>query len=145
VDRFSIVAEARRWIGTPWRHQACKRGVGTDCLGLIVGVGVAVGAEGNEAWAGDARVKGYGRVPVPETLLNLCDEYLSRKPIAAALPGDILVMAFLKYPQHFAIVSALGPTYMVHAYAQRRQVIETRSDIPGAKLLRAYSYKGLDQ
>lgn len=33
-----IVAGARGWIGTPFRHQASLRGVGCDCLGLIRGV-----------------------------------------------------------------------------------------------------------
>lgn len=33
-----IVAEARRWIGTPYRHQASTLGAGCDCLGLIRGI-----------------------------------------------------------------------------------------------------------
>jgi NlpC/P60 family putative phage cell wall peptidase len=33
-----IVAEARGWIGTPYRHQASVRGIGCDCLGLLRGV-----------------------------------------------------------------------------------------------------------
>jgi NlpC/P60 family putative phage cell wall peptidase len=33
-----IVAEARSWIGTPYRHQASLKGVGCDCLGLLRGV-----------------------------------------------------------------------------------------------------------
>jgi NlpC/P60 family putative phage cell wall peptidase len=33
-----IVAEARSWIGTPYRHQASLKGVGCDCLGLVRGV-----------------------------------------------------------------------------------------------------------
>jgi len=33
-----IVAAARRWVGTPYRHRAAVRGVGCDCLGLLVGV-----------------------------------------------------------------------------------------------------------
>ena len=33
-----VVAAARRWIGTPYRHQAATRGAGCDCLGLIRGV-----------------------------------------------------------------------------------------------------------
>src|SRR5215470_17973610 len=41
-----IIAEARAWIGTPYRHQASLKGVGCDCLGLIRGVWRAVsGAE----------------------------------------------------------------------------------------------------
>ena len=37
-----IVAEARRWLGTPYRHQASLPGVGCDCLGLVRGVWRAV-------------------------------------------------------------------------------------------------------
>ena len=33
-----IVAAARGWVGTPYRHRAAVRGAGCDCLGLIVGV-----------------------------------------------------------------------------------------------------------
>ncbi len=33
-----IVAIARRWIGTPYCHQASLEGVGADCLGLFRGV-----------------------------------------------------------------------------------------------------------
>ncbi len=36
--REQILAEARTWIGTPYRHQASLRGVGCDCLGLVRGV-----------------------------------------------------------------------------------------------------------
>jgi len=33
-----IVAAARAWIGTPYRHQASVKGVACDCLGLVRGV-----------------------------------------------------------------------------------------------------------
>ena len=33
-----IVARARAWIGTPYRHRASCRGAGADCLGLVRGV-----------------------------------------------------------------------------------------------------------
>jgi NlpC/P60 family putative phage cell wall peptidase len=36
--RDRIVAAARRWIGTPYRHQAEILGAGCDCLGLVRGV-----------------------------------------------------------------------------------------------------------
>ena len=34
----AAAAEARLWLGTPYRHQAALRGVGCDCLGLVRGV-----------------------------------------------------------------------------------------------------------
>ncbi len=33
TTREDIVRAARGWIGTPYRHQASLKGVGTDCLG----------------------------------------------------------------------------------------------------------------
>jgi len=36
--RSAIVDEARKWIGTPYRHQASVVEVGADCLGVVRGV-----------------------------------------------------------------------------------------------------------
>lgn len=33
-----IVAAARAWLGTPYRHRAATLGAGCDCLGLLRGV-----------------------------------------------------------------------------------------------------------
>ena len=38
MSRPEIVAAARSWLGTPYRHQASCRGAGCDCLGLLRGV-----------------------------------------------------------------------------------------------------------
>ena len=36
--RDAVVAAARRWVGTPYRHQSSCLGAGADCLGLVRGV-----------------------------------------------------------------------------------------------------------
>ena len=33
-----VVDEARKWLGTPYRHQGTRLQVGADCLGLIRGI-----------------------------------------------------------------------------------------------------------
>lgn len=38
MSRTEVVAAARGWIGTPYRHRAALRGAGCDCLGLVRGV-----------------------------------------------------------------------------------------------------------
>src|SRR6218665_63425 len=38
MSRDEVVATARAWLGTPYRHQAAPLGAGCDCLGLIRGV-----------------------------------------------------------------------------------------------------------
>ena len=45
TTRTRIIAEARAWIGTPYRHQARCKGVGCDCLGLVRGVWRALHGE----------------------------------------------------------------------------------------------------
>ncbi|CAN5340949.1 hypothetical protein BH09PSE2_BH09PSE2_03510 [soil metagenome] len=38
AERADVVDAARRWLGTPYRHQQSLIGVGADCLGLLRGV-----------------------------------------------------------------------------------------------------------
>ncbi|MGJ8526895.1 NlpC/P60 family protein [Maritalea sp.] len=38
ASQNEVVASARSWVGTPYRHQAATKHAGCDCLGLIVGV-----------------------------------------------------------------------------------------------------------
>ena len=37
-----VVAEVLTWLGTPYRHQGRQKGVGCDCIGLVLGVWRAV-------------------------------------------------------------------------------------------------------
>jgi NlpC/P60 family putative phage cell wall peptidase len=46
ASRVRIVAAARGWIGTPYRHQAALKGVGCDCLGLLIGIWREIVGEG---------------------------------------------------------------------------------------------------
>lgn len=43
VTRMDIVREAREWIGTPFKHQMREKGVGCDCIGLILGIAWSFG------------------------------------------------------------------------------------------------------
>ena len=84
-----------------------------------------------------------GRTPDAKVLIGGCDRFLDRIAIADAAPGDVLVMAFSREPQHFAIISEADPMYLIHAYAQARRVVENGAKIAGARVLRAYSYRGV--
>jgi cell wall-associated NlpC family hydrolase len=56
VDPTEIVAAARSWLGTPWRHQGRLKGIAVDCGGLIIGVG-------RELRLLDFGTRAYGRIP----------------------------------------------------------------------------------
>ncbi|GGD93684.1 peptidase [Aureimonas endophytica] len=87
--RERVLLAARGFLGTPYRHQGSRRGVGCDCLGLVRGVWRELhGAEPEEPgpYAPDWAERGG-----PERLLAAAARHLQPLPIAARQPGDVLV------------------------------------------------------
>lgn len=143
VSRAQVVAEARTWIGTRWLHQASLKGVGCDCIGLVAGVARELGISGAAEFFATPALRSYGRSPEP-LLIAACDALLDAVPISDAEPGDVLVMKFETEPQHFGILSALDPPYMLHALAHARRVTEHRIDkVWGTRIVRAYRFRGV--
>lgn len=129
ISSALILAEARTWIGTPYRHQSRFKGIGCDCLGLVIGVYVNV----------------YGllpRKPPPytgswaeetgqELMLEASREHLIElQSVKEAQPGDVLLFRmFPKRPiKHAAILSTIDPDVdnwkIIHAYSEH-SVMET--------------------
>jgi NlpC/P60 family putative phage cell wall peptidase len=123
VQRAAIVAEARRWLGTPYRHQASVMGAGADCLGLVRGVwrGV-VGLEPEKA---PAYTPDWAEALGEETLLSAARRHCCEIAVGEAREGDVLLfrMALGSPAKHAAIVSGLDR--IIHAY-WGRAVCETR-------------------
>jgi NlpC/P60 family putative phage cell wall peptidase len=112
--RADIVAEARVWIGTPYRHQASLKGIGCDCLGLVRGVWRAV--VGEEPQAPPAYSRDWAEASGEETLAAAARAHLIEIDPVQFLPGDVLLFRYReRYPaKHAAIVSA--SELMVHAH-----------------------------
>lgn len=109
-----VVATARTWIGTPYRHQASVLGAGADCLGVVRGVWrELVGPEPQNlppyarSWAED----GAG-----ELMLAAAERWLLRAPGGEIAAGDVLLFRVSRgtVAKHCGI--ATGPRSMVHAY-----------------------------
>lgn len=121
--RMAIVAAARGWIGTPYRHQAARRGIGCDCLGLVAGVWAEIyGAmpDYDRSYSADwAESAGAG-----EPLLDACKTHCDTVSIGDEQPGDLLVFRWSAHvaAKHLAILSA--PAMMIHA-RERHAVCET--------------------
>lgn len=136
VTRGDIEAEARRWVGTPFRHQGrTERGV--DCGGLIIAVAHQLGLP-FEDW------RAYGRQPDGHSLEAILGRVAS--PTAVPQRGDILLFRITTLPQHLALaVERRGQLYMVHSYSQAARVAENRVDESWrTRLVRAYTGKGID-
>lgn len=145
----AITAEARRWLGTPWHHQASLRGVGTDCIGFIAGVAAACGSSEAQTFLNTPAWRSYGRAPDAALLFAMCDRLMDRIAIAAARDADVLVFEQLgvpNHPIHFAYVaSGLGGPTMIHAWFVVREVVEHTLDASWRdKTLRAYRLRGVN-
>ena len=115
-----VLRETKRWIDTPYQHQASKCGAGCDCLGLIRGVYRRL----------------YGREPVTpppytpdwaeqcgeETLRDAARLWLKEVPRFDTRPGDaVLFRMHADAPcKHIAILTA--PNIITHAYWGRAVV-----------------------
>ena len=125
IARAAVVAEARRWIGTPYQHQGRMHGVGVDCLGMLICVARELGVV-----ATDFDINGYPRQPDGQTFQAGCAQYMLAIEAADALPGDVVSIAFNGHPMHAAILGdyAHGGLSMIHALFRARKVAEHRLD-----------------
>ncbi|MQT12316.1 NlpC/P60 family protein [Segnochrobactrum spirostomi] len=92
MTRDEIVAAARGWIGTPYRHQASLKGVGADCLGLVRGLWRDL--IGPEPEAVPAYSPDWAEAGGRETLAAGGLRHMIAVPIEAAQPGDVVLYRF---------------------------------------------------
>jgi NlpC/P60 family putative phage cell wall peptidase len=110
-----VVRIARGWIGTPYRHQAARKGVGCDCLGLVRGIWRELYGEEPETpppygmdWAERSR---------EERLYVAALRYFG-PPVAkeTTAPGDLLLFRWQEgvAAKHLGVLSAVDR--FIHAY-----------------------------
>lgn len=108
VTRGLVVALARRWIGTPYQHQASCRAAGADCVGLVRGVWREIYGHEPEALPGYSR--DWAEATGDETLLEAARRHLVEIAIAGAQPGDVLVFRYRERAaaKHVGFLCATG-------------------------------------
>jgi NlpC/P60 family putative phage cell wall peptidase len=114
IDREAIVAEARDWIRTPYRHQASLKGVGCDCLGLVRGVWRAV--IGEEPERAPAYAPDWAEAGGMEALAEAAARHLIAIDRSTFRNGDVLLFRWRNNlaAKHAAIVTASDK--IVHAH-----------------------------
>ena len=119
ATRLAVLQIARRWIDTPYRHQASKRGVGTDCLGLIRGIWRSLYGTG-EPETPPNYTPDWAEEQGEETLLHAARRWLFETP--APQPGDVLL--FRLKPgvpcKHVGVLASRDT--VIHAYWGRAVV-----------------------
>ena len=96
---LQIVAEARQWIDTPWRHAGREKGVGVDCVGLLIGVARDLGLHNYDN-------RNYSRIVSPALLRSELLQFL--QPVSDRQPGDVLIVPIRGSYQHVIIWTGEG-------------------------------------
>lgn len=104
TTRAEIIAEARSWRGTPWRHQGRLKGAAADCAGMVLKTGEACGLIAPEY----ANRTDYGRDPNPIKMKAALDLLLDRVPKQDRKPGDVLWFRVAEHAQHIGILTERG-------------------------------------
>lgn len=133
----AVTAAARGWLGTPFHHQARVRGVGVDCIGLVIGTARDAGD-----LLGPYDFYSYGPSPNPQVLLKEVNDNLRRS--GALREGSVLLFRIMREPQHFGIYLGPSTNTFVHAYSVRGKVVEDVLDeVWRRRLLGIYEFKEL--
>ena len=112
--RAAVVAEARAWIGTPYRHQASLKGICCDCLGLVRGVWR--NCIGDEPEAPPPYAPDWAEAKGDETLVAAALRHLVPVALDDLKPGDVLLFRWRDgfVAKHVAIASS--ERTMIHAH-----------------------------
>lgn len=141
TTRADVIAKAREYLDTPFRHQGRRkgtgRGAGVDCLGLLIGIGHDLGFVPL-----DYDQRRYTHQPDSATMRAGLAERLEPIAVADARPGDVAFMAFAGDPTHVAVLTDIG---MLHAYSVARRVVEHGLDDTWRSRIReAFRIPGLE-
>jgi len=140
TTREDIVAEARRWLGTPFRHQGRVLGEAVDCGGIIVCLARRFGLD-----QGYLDPPGYPPQPHTDFMERLLDSYADPVPVKSRRPADIITFAFGRNIHHLGILTE--ENRILHAWNRGpgSTVVETRLSGPFVEAMRrVYKFRGLD-
>lgn len=139
--RAEIVAAARSWIGTPYRHQAACKGAGCDCLGLVRGVWREL--YGAEPERPPPYSPDWGEAGAIEHMLDAASRHFVAIALGSARAGDVILfrMRERRIAKHTAILTS--ETTIVHALARRGVVEMGFAADWRAKAVAAFEFPGL--
>ena len=128
-----VAGIARRWLGTPYVHQASCRGVGCDCLGLLRGIWRDI--YGNEPETIPAYTMDWSEAMGEERLWAAAKRHLVAKSVTDASMGDVLLfrMRAQGVAKHLGVQTETGRgACFIHAYSGHG-VVESALTPPWAR------------
>jgi len=123
-----IINTARSWLGTPFHHQGRLKGVGVDCLGLLVGIAqeLELRDESGKLLISYDKLD-YGHLPNEQRLMAGLVKHCN--PARKPKEGYIGLFEIDGTARHLGVFAKQKHYItLIHAYAPARQVVEHRFD-----------------
>lgn len=142
IKRDRVIAIARTWVGTPYHHQASRKGVGADCIGLVRGIWREL--YGSEPFGQMSYSKDWGDANGNEDLLRAADTHFIKLEVYEALPGDLVAVRWKKgtVAKHAMILSGIDRA--IHAYNRAPITEIDLSTWWHDKIVAAYRFPGVE-
>lgn len=117
IDPAELIAQARGWVGVPFRHQGRGR-AGVDCAGFLVALMQAAGELPRDYY----EPGNYGRAPARD-LTEVVRRYCVPAARAPGFPGALVLIRWPKdrLPSHVGLCT--GAT-LIHCYQREGGVVE---------------------
>lgn len=111
-----VVAIAYQWLGTPYRHQACLKGIGVDCIGLVIGIAKELYGGLPKDFVLPAYSPRWAEESKKQLMVTYGQKYLQIIEPKNALPGDVLMYQMLRNgpTKHTGIL--VGEKRIIHSY-----------------------------
>ena len=111
-----LFAAARRYLGTPFRHQG-RTAEGLDCFGLVLVACRDSGILSHLGLAADYDTQHYTRYPASYQLTQYLEQHLPRLNTEPLAPGQLAVFRLGTHePSHLGLLAdAAAPCSLLHA------------------------------
>ena len=125
--RTEIIAEAKEWIGTPWVHQARRKGLGADCVGFVTGVYKELGGVAGCEIPADYPATWHVWNKEERLYETAKKVGLVEKPIEKMKAGDVVFFRFGNMPaSHLGIL--IEDDLFLHSYMTFKKIMPTKLD-----------------
>ena len=138
----NIIVATRKWVGTPYRHQASSIGAGCDCLGLLRGVWREI--IGNEPMKIPPYKADWRDRQNAGALQMAADNYLLKTDNDLQI-GDVILFKMITSlpPKHCAIL--VSDNSFIHAQEQIGVVEAPLSDAWQKHIFATYKFPKKDK
>jgi NlpC/P60 family putative phage cell wall peptidase len=125
-QRMHIYNTALTWLNTPYIHQARTKHIGTDCLGLILGIWQEI--YGNLPQQPPAYTRSWRQLDTTEPLLTAAFQHLQPVSLSSIDISDLLFFRMHAAAPVKHIGLYMGKNKFLHAYEKRGTILEPLVD-----------------